>query len=54
VDDVAFLGESDEKVLGFDVSVDVVFGVEPLEALEELVGEDEGGFEGEFLAAHQV
>ena len=34
--------------------MDVVFGVEPFDALEKLVGEHEGSFEGEFFAAHEV
>ncbi len=34
--------------------MNVVFGVEPFDALEELVGEHECCFKREFFAAHEV
>jgi hypothetical protein len=34
--------------------VNVVFGVEPFDALEKLVGKHERCFKGEFFAAHEV
>jgi hypothetical protein len=51
VDLVAALADTHEEVVRLDITVDEGFGVDVLNARDELIGEEENGFQGELAIA---
>ena len=51
VDLVAALADTHEEVVGLDITVDEGLGMNVLNARDELIGEQQNGFQGEFAVA---
>lgn len=51
VDLVASLSNTHQEVVGLDISVDKVSGVDVFDSRDELIGEEENGFEAELSVA---
>ena len=51
IDLIASLADSHKKVVGLDITMNEGFGMDVLDAGDELIGQQEDGFEGKFPVA---